>query len=228
MSRQISILMLLVLCAFMAACGLEGNDPAAPDAGKRIEFRIVEPDSHIGDPGEISDPVEPEEENPLALLLEISERTRYYTIKGVVDPQVGGVVKGTVDDPRGGWRPEQEFSVVFPPRAIPGTEPVVISILVPMEGSEGPVFQLLPDMQFNVPVTVTLQWPTWIQHGMAFTTLFCLNRTAADGPFSEPVFYQSDLWVLDFEDGDARTPPGQVQFQTEHFSRWAIDKGKPN
>lgn len=213
MRRLITIPMIMLLALFAGSCGTDAGDPLAPEAAKRIDVRIDD-----------SETVIPREDLLLATLWTISEATRYETIKGVIDGRAGGVVRGTVP----GWHEDQMFSIEFPPNSFRthDGEPVVFDILVPSYGSQAPVFQLLPDMEFDQPVTVTLHWPSWIEHDREFSTLYCLNRSEPDSPFGIPDYWRSDIWVPYFEDGDAHTPPGQVQFTTEHFSRWVVEKGK--
>lgn len=160
-------------------------------------------------PASSAPPLTPREELSFAELLEASDHEDYSLISGSFGGG-SGTLMGTV----AGYSDTCKLQV--PAGAYQGMSP--LSLLVPRSGV--PVYQLLPHGQtFGSAVTVTLDYSKWLAGG-----------TFAQGDTCE-VLYMDEV----NEEFDQLSPRAifvadslapTVSFQTLHFSRWLVGKGR--
>ena len=131
-----------------AAAKALGNEPLVPE---------VPP---------VEEPQYTHDEDLHELLSEHFEFTENFKrFEATITPSRGGVVHGEMVS----WHAGCFFEINIPPDAIPGTDPVTISIDVPeydqdLPPEDGPpaVFRFLPHgLRFNKPIIVVLTYPWW-------------------------------------------------------------------
>ncbi len=178
-------------------------------------------DKGTGAGGVVTGVALPYDQELLAYFWEGSVHNDWDVISGVIDPAVGGRISGVPAS----WPRDKEylFALSFPAGALPGTEPLEISILVPRDTFGDPhsaVIRLEPDgLVFNDRVTVQFCYPPWLKAGDNYGK-FCLKQAInPDGPWYSVTDYAK---VLPSAEDDAL---GLI-FKTTHFSRWGMQNGQ--
>ena len=190
---RLILLPFLIVVLICAGCSSR-FDPVGPDALDEASIPA-------------NDEFSAEDRGDLGFLwsLEMSQHDNYTEITGPISHQTGGTISGSVS----GY--QHPFTLDVPAGACQSL--CNLQILVPNEGI--PVYQLLPHMQFNKEVTVTLDYYKWLQSG---------HLTAGE---DYEVFYMNEV-TMEYERCSppavftASSAQSTVSFKTDHFSRWKI------
>lgn len=207
-----TFLLFVVLTIFvltMSSC-IEGpTEPAVDDQTREL----------ASPPGD-----EPQKNSYIRDLWLASENATYAVATAMIDPVRGGELRTTYPS----WGEEYTFSMTFPPGAIPGREPVEVSLHVPVNANANAytktpaVFKMEPDIQFREKVTVEVHYPPWLRPRWDYYAVFCMHRSDSVEPGDRAEYWYTDFMMIPMDPHH----PRRVKFQTIHFSRWGVENGK--